>query len=264
VTSISDFYDPHLYELGVGDADETETIEYYISKLQPASKKVLDIGAGTGRFAIPLAALGHFVLALDRSARMLKALERRRDKVGVTSNLRVECRCFGPRRDDDLVDAAIAPDDFLLHLLSPEALIEFFSDLGSWLGVGGQLITDIRSRNSATLNAAAQSPSVCRAYPLVRDDAGEAGASYVHVVSWEIYDKSTQSLETTCQYQLLSDRGEVTRSFFRVLQQRIHSSREIYEAATLAGFELLEHTQRNLSTAALESDIGGSFSFRRL
>jgi hypothetical protein len=164
--------------------------------------------------------------------------------------------------DEEPMDVAIATDDFLLHLLSSAELEAFFHDLASWLRLGARFLTDIRSRNITDLMAAARPPLTFRSCPLVKDESKDGSVSYVHVAYCEAYEESTQLLETTCQYQILDALGEVTRSYFRVLRQRVHKTVEIREAAALAGFALVEHTKRNCTAAALECDLGGSFEFR--
>jgi len=260
LTSITDFYDPYLYELGAGDADAGDTLAYYRDKVGHDRQRILDIGAGIGRFAIALAEGGHSVLALDQSARMVDALERRSKSAKLAGTLSVQLRPFGPRRHEEAIDVAIAPDDFLLHLLSSEALEAFFRDLASWLVVGGRFLTDIRSRDIAALERAARPPFVVRAFSLARDDRG-AASTYVHVSSFEAYEVSSQLLETTCQYQILDAAGEVTRSYVRVLRQRVHTSSEVRDAAARAGFVLIAHTARNRSVPADETAVGGSFEF---
>ncbi len=101
-----------------------------------------------------------------------------------------------------------------------------------------------------------------RSCRLAKDEAEDGNVSYVHVAYWEAYVESTQLLETTCQYQILDAVGEVTRSYFRVLRQRVHRGAEIREAAVQAGFALVGHTQRNCAAPACEDDLGGSFEFR--
>jgi SAM-dependent methyltransferase len=258
--TITDFYDPYLYELGAGDADTGDTLSYYRDKIGAEPQRVLDIGAGTGRFAIPLVADGHDVLALDRSARMLNALERRAPSSS-SGTLRVALRAFGPRNDEAPVNIAIAPDDFLLHLMSSVELSAFFRDLTSWFRSGGRLVTDVRPRDAAALEAASRPPYALRCFPLIRDESGQRGVSYVHVAYWEVYSPSTQLLETTCHYQFLDDLGEVRRSFMRILRQRMHTSAEICEAAIQARFSLAEHSMRNCSSEAPSGAIGGSFVF---
>jgi SAM-dependent methyltransferase len=49
---------------------------------------VLDVGGGTGGFAVPLAGLGHAVTVVDPSPDALAALERRASEAGVTARVR--------------------------------------------------------------------------------------------------------------------------------------------------------------------------------
>jgi len=49
---------------------------------------VLDVGGGTGGFAVPLAELGHAVTVVDPSPDALAALERRASEAGVTDRVR--------------------------------------------------------------------------------------------------------------------------------------------------------------------------------
>lgn len=257
----ADFYEPYLHELGAGDADSRDTIDFYVERIGSPRQRILDIGAGTGRISIPLAALGHEVVALDRSAQMLEALNRRSHSTLASGALRVVCRPFGPRAGEALVDVAIAPDDFLLHLTSPEELASFFVDLASWLRAGGRFVTDVRSRNIQDLEDAAHPPFVVRTFPLVKDELGSGGVFYVHVAYWEYYRPLTRILETTCQYQMLGAGGDVIRSTFRVLRQRVHTNAEIVQMATDAGFTLAEHTERNQTLKPTTRAIGGTFVF---
>ena len=59
----------HDVECGRYDADLTLWIEL----AREAGGPVLDVGAGTGRVALPLARAGHEVTALDRDAELLAA-----------------------------------------------------------------------------------------------------------------------------------------------------------------------------------------------
>ena len=73
----------------------------------PSGLDVLDVGGGTGGFAVPLARRGHRVVVVDRSLDALAALQRRADEAGV------EVR--GVQGDaDDLLAAVDAGVDVLL------------------------------------------------------------------------------------------------------------------------------------------------------
>src|SRR6187455_1297929 len=59
--------------------EEVTTAEMeLISTLIPTNSKILDIGGGTGRHAIPLAQAGHDVTIVDLSIEMLRQLEQKR------------------------------------------------------------------------------------------------------------------------------------------------------------------------------------------
>ncbi|MGO2683937.1 MAG: class I SAM-dependent methyltransferase [Microbacterium sp.] len=66
----AEIYDAQL----VPDEDTTRSAIQYLNDFLPASASVLEIGAGTGRLAIPLAECGHHVVALDVSGPMLDKL----------------------------------------------------------------------------------------------------------------------------------------------------------------------------------------------
>lgn len=261
---LPDFYDPYFYDLGVGDSDSdaSGTLAYYQEKVGPPPAQIVEIGAGTGRIAVPLAALGHKVIALDRSERMLEALDAKRPLVGsVSGTLSLVCRPFGPRSVEPIADAVIAPDDFLLHLLGIDELSLFFRDLRTWLRAGGRFHTDIRHRDEAALQAVSQPPFRVSAFPLACDASIERKSSYIQVIYWEQFGARTRHLTTTCQYQIIDSFGEVAKTAIRILHQRIHTNAEISSAANAAGFRLSAHTDRNQSHLSPSRPIGGSYEF---
>ncbi|SDX94993.1 Methyltransferase domain-containing protein [Modestobacter sp. DSM 44400] len=64
--------------------------------------RVLDVGGGSGMFAVPLAQLGHDVTVIDPSADALATLHRRADTAGVGSRVR------GVQGDGDRMHAVLA------------------------------------------------------------------------------------------------------------------------------------------------------------
>ena len=52
-----------------------EIMEYFLLRTLPAGRlRILDAGCGVGRFAMPLARMGHEVTGSDLSAKMLRQL----------------------------------------------------------------------------------------------------------------------------------------------------------------------------------------------
>jgi SAM-dependent methyltransferase len=69
------------------------------------SLRVLDVGGGSGMFAVPLAQLGHDVTVVDPSADALATLRRRADNAGVGNLVR------GVQGDGDLLHEVLPPAD---------------------------------------------------------------------------------------------------------------------------------------------------------
>jgi SAM-dependent methyltransferase len=67
--------------------------------------RVLDVGGGSGMFAVPLARLGHDVTVVDPSADALATLRRRADTAGVGGRVR------GVQGDGDLLHEVLPPAD---------------------------------------------------------------------------------------------------------------------------------------------------------
>lgn len=103
------------------------------------NKKVLDIGAGTGRLSLQLAKGGAQVMALDVSAKMLELVKRKNHKVQTTvadaENLPFENNSF------DVVTAAF----LIVHLKDPT---RFFDEVYRILKDGGKfVVTNINQKD---------------------------------------------------------------------------------------------------------------------
>lgn len=71
---------------------------------------IVDVGAGNGRYAIPLALDGHRILAVERSSAALAQIERRIDQAGIARNLEI----YADLADVPAVDLARATHVLLL------------------------------------------------------------------------------------------------------------------------------------------------------
>ncbi len=104
-----------------------------------AGKKVLDVGAGTGRLSLPLANRGASVTALDVSPKMLELVKRKNAKiitvVGDAESLPFESGSF------DIVTAAF----LIVHLKDPT---RFFDEVYRVLKDGGMfVVTNINQKD---------------------------------------------------------------------------------------------------------------------
>src|SRR3954454_412811 len=115
------------------------------------SLNVLDVGGGSGMFAVPLAQLGHQVTVVDPSADALATLHRRAATVGAGDRVR------GVQGDGDRMLTAL-PTGGLFDLVLCHFVLEVVDDPASTLrqiaGVlrpGGQLSTATANRAGAVL-----------------------------------------------------------------------------------------------------------------
>ena len=134
------------YDLAAQDYDKKEKYLNSFEKgkflsLLPEvkNKKILDVGAGTGRISLALASSGAQVLALDVSEKILGVLKKKNSKiktvVGDAENLPFEENIF------DIVTAAF----LVVHLKDPT---KFFDEVYRVLKPGGLfLVTNINQKD---------------------------------------------------------------------------------------------------------------------
>jgi SAM-dependent methyltransferase len=112
-----------------------------------ADTTALDLGAGFGMHAIPLAKLGYRVSALDSSAALLAELERLGQGLGI--------RCVGGDLLNFEASVATSPGlilcmgDTLTHLASISEVEQLCSRVARVLGAGGRFVTTFRDYTRA-------------------------------------------------------------------------------------------------------------------
>jgi S-adenosylmethionine-dependent methyltransferase len=116
--------------------------------------RVLDVGGGSGMFAVPLARLGHDVTVVDPSADALATLRRRADTAGVGARVRAV------QGDGDLLHEVLPTDDggggydlalchFVLEVVDDPAVT--LREIAGALRSGGQLSITTANRAGAVL-----------------------------------------------------------------------------------------------------------------
>lgn len=261
--ALSNFYEPELYDLALGEADDTAaTIDFYRQALGVPPKKFLDIGAGTGRLAIPLVLAGHQAICIDSSRKMIRALREKLNTQKITKQVTLINAPFGLRKKHHEADIAIAPDDFLLHLLSANDLSSFFGDLRTWIPSGATFITDTRECDARLLQDYSHPPYPIKNYGLVRATNARPARAFYQTSVWKSYQPNNQRLTTHYRYEAINGQGKVTEVFHRVLEQRIHRNAEIISAARGSGFQLLKQCGRNTASRSSRQAIGGTLFFK--
>jgi ubiquinone/menaquinone biosynthesis C-methylase UbiE len=138
------YLDAELYDFEYRDRDED--IEWYREFVADEPGPILELGAGSGRITMPLAADGRHVIALDRMATML---ERLRYKLKVDPELASLVRIVeGDMTDIPLragsVGTVISPFNALMHLYQWEQLLACFKEARRLLRPGGAFAFDVQ------------------------------------------------------------------------------------------------------------------------
>src|SRR5947208_15703583 len=107
-------YDAIAERYDAWSASVVEDVAFYLEEARRSGGPVLELGVGTGRIAVPIAADGIRVIGIDSSRRMLDVCARRAALAGVSLDLRV-----GDLRDPPVterVPLVICPFRSLLHM----------------------------------------------------------------------------------------------------------------------------------------------------
>jgi SAM-dependent methyltransferase len=112
-----------------------------------ANGPILDLGAGTGRVALDLAAAGHEITALDSDERLLEELAVRAGQRGLeVTCLRADARSLATIGRFDLV---IAPMQFMQIMGGASARAEVLAGVAACLGQGGTFAAAIANLDEA-------------------------------------------------------------------------------------------------------------------
>lgn len=124
------------------DAD-TDAAVGRLSELAGAHGRVLELGVGTGRLAVPLAVRGHRVVGMDASTDMLERLAQNAAHLGDAAPEPVLGDIADPSAwpagEFDLVVAAF---NLICNVVDPRAQREVFAAAGAALAPGGHLVVE--------------------------------------------------------------------------------------------------------------------------
>ena len=149
MTTVSEHYEKHLATVyvwmvgGVDDAFARGDAE--IERIFPITEsglKVVDLGAGFGMHAVPLARRGNNVIAIDESQILLNALKSNVDDLPIQT-IRDDLVDF-PRHLSGEVDLILCMGDTLTHLENRSAVERLFDSAKRALRPRGRLVLTFR------------------------------------------------------------------------------------------------------------------------
>jgi SAM-dependent methyltransferase len=132
--SIARLYDPWSRSV-------VEDVPFYLEEARRSGGPVVELGAGTGRIAVPIASDGIRVIGVDSSPGMLEVAAERAKLAGVTVDLRL-----GDIRDppvDERVPLVICPFRSFLHLHTDADRRKALRAVHKLLQPGGRFVFDV-------------------------------------------------------------------------------------------------------------------------
>ncbi|MFF5185768.1 class I SAM-dependent methyltransferase [Streptomyces sp. NPDC000345] len=237
MTSLHDFYDPDLYDRKVGLSPRVE--ELYTAALAPVSlpATVMELGCGTGDVLRPLVRKGFRVIGVDRSAAMLQRCRQHLESEGLQPQADLVEMTLPALPDTTAVDAIIAPNDCISHLLTNDLVLELFRNARRVLSEkNGVLMLDVSRFNVAYLGKlAGPDGDLTRTHGIyeLTDD------QYLRVGEQSRYRPDDGVLTCSFRYELLSGSGEVESVWYRTLRMYPRRAQEITMLLELAGFSVV-------------------------
>ena len=132
--AIAELYDPW-------SASVVEDVGFYLEEARRSGGPVVELGVGTGRIAVPIAAQGIRIIGVDSSRGMLEVCARRAALAGVEVDLRV-----GDLREppvNERVPLVICPFRSLLHMHTDEDRRLVLTSAHELLLPGGRFVFDV-------------------------------------------------------------------------------------------------------------------------
>ena len=140
--AIAELYDPW-------SASVVEDVGFYLEEARRSGGPVVELGVGTGRIAVPIAADGIRVIGVDSSRGMLDVCARRAALARVEVDLRV-----GDLREppvDERVPLVICPFRSLLHMQNDEDRRAVFAAAHHLLLPAGRFVFDVFAPDTADI-----------------------------------------------------------------------------------------------------------------
>jgi SAM-dependent methyltransferase len=135
--AIARLYDPWSVSV-------TEDVPFYVDEARRVSPgPVVELGVGTGRIAVPIAAEGIRVIGVDSSAGMLEVCRERAESAGVADLVELRLGDLRSPPVSERVELVICPFRSYLHLRTDEERLDALRAARELLIPGGRLVFDV-------------------------------------------------------------------------------------------------------------------------
>ena len=224
-TSLGNLYaDGDLYDLIIKTPYQEAEIDFYSALAEGMNTSILELGCGTGRLSVPLAARGHAVTGIDCADSMLEAARTKAKAAGTQVKLMLaDFRSFDVGAQFGLI---IFPFNSISHLYSLDDLMGCFSSVRSHLAADGLFVIDI---NNPTPDQMGNDPD---ARVWLRSWMAASGEK-IDAYEASSYDLATQVHERTLFLQHADQEAQLN---FRT---RLYFPQEIDNLLRCAGFKIV-------------------------
>lgn len=207
-----------------------DDIPFYVDEALAAGGPVLELGCGTGRVAIPIAAAGVDITGVDSSPAMLDIAH---GKAVVLPNAERLQLVEGDMRALDLglkFSLVIIPFRGFLALMTVEDQVRALSSISSHLAPGGKLVFDVFVPDLDMLVQEGDTSYHLR--DVVDPDTGR------RQVLWHqsAYDNHAQVIDARIIVEELDETGTVERRYYRDFQLRYAHRWELHHLLTASGY----------------------------
>jgi SAM-dependent methyltransferase len=121
----------------------TEDVAFYVAEARRAEGPVVELGVGTGRIAVPVAAEGIGVIGVDSSPGMLEVCRERAELAGVAELLDLRLGDLREPPVEECVPLVLCPFRSYLHLQSEPDRLRALAAAYDLLVPGGRLVFDV-------------------------------------------------------------------------------------------------------------------------
>jgi SAM-dependent methyltransferase len=136
-------YDPIARLYDPWSRSVVEDIAFYVDEALASEGPVVELGVGTGRIAIPIAAAGVHVIGVDASAGMLAVCAEEARNAGVEALLDLRQGDLRHPPVDERVNLVTCPFRAFLHLSTDEDRLEALQSARELLRPNGRLVFDV-------------------------------------------------------------------------------------------------------------------------